>query len=83
VFNRGVLRSMSRPGGVGAHAHVGDGHASVYGIEGTGYWRRERVVEKARRVSVLGVRARVLMRRGREDSILGECCEELGVWGNY
>ena len=29
VFNSGVLRSMSRLGGVEAHEHVGDGHDSV------------------------------------------------------
>jgi len=34
VLRRGVLRSMSRSGGVEAHGHVGVGHVWVVGIEG-------------------------------------------------
>lgn len=47
VFNSGVLRSMSRLGGVDAHSQVGDGHVCVYGIVGA--CRREGVVEKWRK----------------------------------
>jgi hypothetical protein len=34
VLSSGVLRSMSRSGGVEAHSHVGEGHVAVVGIEG-------------------------------------------------
>jgi hypothetical protein len=49
VLSRGVLRSMSRSGGVEAHSHVGDGHVCVVGIAGGGVevegvdWRIEDV----------------------------------------
>jgi hypothetical protein len=33
VLSKGVLRSMSRWGGVEAHSHVGAGHVAVVGIE--------------------------------------------------
>jgi len=33
VFNSGVLRSMSRSGGVEAHSHVGEGHVATVGTE--------------------------------------------------
>ena len=71
VLSSGVLRSMSRPGGVGAHAHVGDGHASTYGM-GLGWmgdWRC-RVVVKKRGVRVGNGRVRARRRRGSETSIL-------------
>jgi hypothetical protein len=40
---------MSRSGGVGAQAHVGEGQVGMMGI-----WRRVSVVEKARRENVRG-----------------------------
>jgi hypothetical protein len=33
VFRSGVLRSMSRSGGVEAHSHVGEGHVATVGTE--------------------------------------------------
>lgn len=63
VFNNGVLRSMSRSGGAAAHAHVGDGHVSVYGIEGVGGCRRDFVVVKARKPPIEGARSRDRRRR--------------------
>jgi hypothetical protein len=46
VFSNGVLRSMSRSGGVAAHSQVGEGHDRVYGIVDC---KRVEVVEKARK----------------------------------
>ena len=44
VLSNGVLRSMSRSGGVEAHSQVGDGHVCVYGIIEA--CRRGDIVEK-------------------------------------
>lgn len=58
VFSNGVLRSISKSGGVAAHAHVGDGHDSVYGTDWSGACRRGVMVEKERKVRMHGARAR-------------------------
>lgn len=38
VFRSGVLWSISRSGGMGAHSHVGDGHDGVYDIRAAVVW---------------------------------------------
>jgi hypothetical protein len=45
VFRSGLLRSISRSGGVEAHSHVGEGHVAVVGMD---VWWRVGVVEKVR-----------------------------------
>jgi hypothetical protein len=47
VFRRGVLRSMSRSGGVLAQEQVGEGQVGVVGMAWS--WRRVREVESWRR----------------------------------
>jgi hypothetical protein len=47
VLSSGVLRSISRSGGVEAHSHVGEGHVAVVGID---VWRRVGEDERARRL---------------------------------
>jgi hypothetical protein len=49
VFSNGVLRSMSRSGGVAAHSQVGEGHDCVYGIVDCKRVEVVEVVEKARK----------------------------------
>jgi hypothetical protein len=46
VFSSGVLRSISRSGGVEVHSQVGEGHVDVYGIGDD--WKRTRVMENER-----------------------------------
>jgi hypothetical protein len=53
VFSNGVLRSMSRSGGVEAHSHVGEGHVAVYGMVD---WKYGPAVEKERMVRGLYAR---------------------------
>jgi hypothetical protein len=45
VLSSGVLRSMSKSGGVEAHSQVGEGHVGVYGMLD---WKRGRGVERRR-----------------------------------
>jgi hypothetical protein len=45
VFSNGVLRSMSRSGGVEAHSQVGEGHVAAVGM---GVWASAGVQEKVR-----------------------------------
>jgi hypothetical protein len=72
VFNSGVLRSMSRSGGAAAHAHVGDGHVSMYGIDCVGDCRRGVVVVKARKLRIQGTRARDRRRKAADMFVVVE-----------
>jgi hypothetical protein len=84
VWRSGDARSMSRSGGVGAQAHVGEGQIGVMGI-----WKRGSMVEKARRDNVRGVtRGRIRVtgmreRRANVKDIVGVVSEvaggELGI----
>jgi hypothetical protein len=79
VWRSGDVRSMSRLGGVGAQAHVGEGQVGVMGI-----WRRGSVVEKARRESIRGVvRNRIYVtgvreRRANVEDMVGIVLEVAG-----
>jgi hypothetical protein len=57
VFKSGVLRSMSRSGGVEVQAHVGAGQVGVVGIE---VWKCGSVVEKVRRGNVRRLKRRLI-----------------------
>lgn len=72
VLRSGVLRSMSKSGGVDAHSHVGEGHDCVYGItvrrscdemqnfcDETGFIRKPEV--RDRRIAALDIVTLVLL----------------------
>lgn len=71
VFRRGVLRSMSRSGGVLAQEQVGEGQVGVVGMVS---WRRVREVESWRRERgrMHGAGARE-SRANVKDIVVGRC----------
>ena len=82
VFNSGVLRSMSRSGGVAAHSQLGDGHDCVYGIA---VWKRVRVVEKerkARGMTAREIRVKDMLRSWRA-RFLGALWKLYGRFGKH
>lgn len=81
VLSSGVLRSMSRSGGAAAQAHVGDGHVSVYGMDGVGDCRRGAVVVNARKLRIEGARALDRRREAKDMFVVVEG-RRVEIWGN-
>jgi hypothetical protein len=69
VLSRGVVRSMSRSGGVEAQAHVGDGQVWVVGIMEDLHRRKEWAVDLGRNGRRHGIEA-----RGRRASVKDIMC---------